>query len=392
MNFNSVFDELSRLYESVEEPKERTIDKAKDAANVEKVDSEQEPDRENHIEQKPEKERELDPRKDILSEDTEDDVDIEIVDDEEPVAPAKQVLECNKCGALVIKNAADVVVDEETGVANASEACQYCEAEEGYRVIGTFTPFEDAEETDDAADKDDEDGKDDEDTEESADEDELAEGIFSKKPSHALIVKYNEEDVGGEEEWYVFALSSDVAKLKAKEAEIRAAWSKHGLATETKVVDYKTAKTMVDKNDLKTAENLDELFDASINVDATNAGGHGNDVSVLGRSLPEGCSKDKDLDELFDASVNIDAHEFGGTGNNVSVLGTSLPEELEELEEYYDEEAPGGRNTPYSSQRGVGVDCWNQKKSNQWYRNRAADQEMNRDLTRYGTGAKPWNH
>ena len=86
----------------------------------------------------------------------------------------------------------------------------------------------------------------------------------------------------------------------------------------------------------------------------------------------------------------IQHNSIGGSiGNFLDVMRLEEDDLDYANEEYYDDEAPGGRNTPYSNQRGVGVDCWNQKKSNQWYANRRADQEMNRDLTKYG--AKPYN-
>lgn len=85
-----------------------------------------------------------------LKEEAEDE-EIEIVDDEEvaeeepveeePATEAQLVLECANCGALIIRAESDVEADEESGVANVDEACQYCEAQEGYKVIGTFTPY-----------------------------------------------------------------------------------------------------------------------------------------------------------------------------------------------------------------------------------------------------------
>lgn len=75
---------------------------------------------------------------------TEDDDD-EVVIDGEPVEDAQLVLECTNCGALVIKSETDVT--EEAGVANVGEVCQYCESnEDGYKVIGTFSPYPETEE------------------------------------------------------------------------------------------------------------------------------------------------------------------------------------------------------------------------------------------------------
>ncbi len=80
------------------------------------------------------------------------DEEIEIVDDEapveelaeeEPVAdePRQVIMECSKCGALVIKDEADVVADEESDLVNIEDECQYCEEAEGYKIIGSVMPY-----------------------------------------------------------------------------------------------------------------------------------------------------------------------------------------------------------------------------------------------------------
>lgn len=51
------------------------------------------------------------------------------------------VLECSKCGALFIKDESEVNVDEESGLANVGEECSYCEESEGFKAIGTFEPY-----------------------------------------------------------------------------------------------------------------------------------------------------------------------------------------------------------------------------------------------------------
>jgi predicted RNA-binding Zn-ribbon protein involved in translation (DUF1610 family) len=59
-------------------------------------------------------------------------------------APRQLVLECAKCGALVIKDEADIKIDEETDLANVDDACQYCEEAEGYKIAGEIVPYEGA--------------------------------------------------------------------------------------------------------------------------------------------------------------------------------------------------------------------------------------------------------
>lgn len=135
MNFISTFDELNKLYEEV-------------IPEIEKKTVEEEP-----IEEACNKE--------ALNE-AADDEEIEIVNDEEsaeeipveePVAddePKQFVLECDKCGALVIKDEADIVADEESDLVNIEDECQFCEEAKGYKIIGTMLPYELAKNTEEA--------------------------------------------------------------------------------------------------------------------------------------------------------------------------------------------------------------------------------------------------
>jgi hypothetical protein len=76
------------------------------------------------------------------------DDEIEIVDDEATEEEPKQVvLECSKCGALVIKVEADVAVDEASDLVNIEDACQYCEETAGYAIVGAIAPYEATTET-----------------------------------------------------------------------------------------------------------------------------------------------------------------------------------------------------------------------------------------------------
>jgi predicted DNA binding CopG/RHH family protein len=66
------------------------------------------------------------------------DVEIEIVEDE-----AKQVvLECKKCGALVVIDEADLKNSEDSDLVNIDDECKFCSEKEGYSVIGTLVPYE----------------------------------------------------------------------------------------------------------------------------------------------------------------------------------------------------------------------------------------------------------
>ena len=244
MNFQSILEELDKLYD----------------AEVKKAD-------EAKVEEEPVKEALVEAAEESVEE-VADDEEIEIVDDEVEV---KLVLACEGCGALMIKAEADVKFDDESGLANVGEACQYCEAEDGYKAIGTFAPYEAEEVEEEPAEEvaeeiaeeeiaeeeivaDDivEDEVVEESLEEVDAEEELEEGIFSRKPSHVLIAK---SDNG---KWYSIVAGSDLNKLKAREKEAKASYDKHGVATATKIVDYKTAQKMTGEKDPSSQENLDK--------------------------------------------------------------------------------------------------------------------------------------
>ena len=82
--------------------------------------------------------------------------EIEIIDDEEPVEevpaeepvaeeePKQTIIECSKCGALVI--VAEVEVDEESDLVNVKDKCKFCEEKEGYKIVGSVVPYEVVEE------------------------------------------------------------------------------------------------------------------------------------------------------------------------------------------------------------------------------------------------------
>lgn len=166
MNLISAFEELDKLYESVEKPEE--------------VDGQDVPE-----EATEEVTEEVANDATELTETFEDEEEIEIV--EEAVAegvPADEeveqqlVLECANCGGLIVKTESDVKVDEETDLANVGDACQYCEESEGYKLLGTLAPY-----NTEIADVEDEANAE----EIVEDEEDLEEGIFGPKKDSAEV-------------------------------------------------------------------------------------------------------------------------------------------------------------------------------------------------------------
>lgn len=177
MNFISTFDELNKLYE----------------ANAEKVEESC--------------------TKEAITEETAEEEEIEIIDDDVPVdeveseEPKQVVLECSKCGALVIVD--EVAVDEESDLVNVEDVCKFCEEKEGYKIIGSVVPYSETDEVTDNG---------------------LEEGIFDSKQKKytELIKQVYKQDVS--------ALVGQVASTVA------------GILTEAPSSFYSSSETDDDKN------------------------------------------------------------------------------------------------------------------------------------------------
>jgi hypothetical protein len=285
-----------------------------------------------------------------------EDEEIEIADDEaaveeipaeEPVVedePRQVICECDKCGALVIKDEADIVVDEETDLVNVEDECQFCEEAKGFKIVGVVVPYEAAT---DAI----EEPVEEEPVEESLHNSELLKEIEKtnelKTEHESEHLTLNEEadeeadDIIDEDLADVFRKKFDrpasVTTQQWWEAELTDLQLEleHETDERKKAKIEKRIKQLEDKflqqrdwegRHAKKDAELDELFDAKVKVDATNFAGNNNKVSVLGlesvdvKKLAKENENDDDLDELFDAKINLDARGFGGSGNDVSVL------------------------------------------------------------------------
>lgn len=127
MNFISTFDELNKLYEEMPAAKEED----------EKL--------EDTIEEACTKEELTEAAEDEEIEIVDDEVADEEVPAEEPAVdeePKQVILECDKCGALVIIDEADIKVDEESDLVNVKDKCKFCEEKEGYKIVGSVLPYE----------------------------------------------------------------------------------------------------------------------------------------------------------------------------------------------------------------------------------------------------------
>lgn len=86
--------------------------------------------------------------KDFLNDDSEDDI-VTIFDDEaedeeelEDSYVGKVIIDCCVCHSLIYKAPDEVIIDEETDLANVDEECPYCHSTgDGYKVVGEVAPY-----------------------------------------------------------------------------------------------------------------------------------------------------------------------------------------------------------------------------------------------------------
>lgn len=245
----------------------------------------------------------------------------------------------------------------------------------------------------------------------------MEEGIFGKKPSHALIVKLDEPDNGYE--WYALAVSSDVAKLKKAESEAHASYQKNGTDTQTKIVDIKTATKLTGDKKFASVDNLDEACEQEEKEELVEEAAEDDVIEIEDDEVPADeavsdepkqiileCSKcgalvikpeaDIIVDEESDL-VNVEDNcEFCEEANGFKIIGVVTPYEKAEeevtegLDERYDDEIGNGwnRSTPYSSQSGRGV--WKNETPDWWKKQGGTDSSWSRAKEQNHENNKPY--
>lgn len=100
----------------------------------------------------------LEDLKDFQDEDEEEVIDVidpeaETEEELEDSYIGKVILDCSVCHTDIYKDKEDVIIDEETQLANVGEECPYCFSIDGFKVIGEVKPFVETEfETEDDVD------------------------------------------------------------------------------------------------------------------------------------------------------------------------------------------------------------------------------------------------
>jgi len=61
----------------------------------------------------------------------------------------KAILQCEICQSMVYKDPSEVIIDEESELANLDDICPFCQSQDGFKVIGEIKEFCDGEECED---------------------------------------------------------------------------------------------------------------------------------------------------------------------------------------------------------------------------------------------------
>lgn len=119
------------------------------------------------------------------------------VDDLEDSYVGKVILDCDVCHSKIYKDPSEVVIDDESSLANIDEECPYCYSTDGYKIIGEVASYDGASLEDntkeDDADEDDEDKDDEDDTDE--DDEELTEAKNKRCRKKSYLKESNSEGV-----------------------------------------------------------------------------------------------------------------------------------------------------------------------------------------------------
>ena len=85
---------------------------------------------------------------DFLEDDSLDDFEVvidpeaETEEDLQKSYMGKVILMCDVCRSMIYKDPAEIVVDEESQLANVGELCPYCFTGDGYKIVGKVAPYE----------------------------------------------------------------------------------------------------------------------------------------------------------------------------------------------------------------------------------------------------------
>lgn len=78
------------------------------------------------------------------------DVDAEEEEDLKDSYVGDAILDCNVCHEKLFKKKEDIIIDEDTQMANVGEECPYCFAVDGFKVVGEIAPFQSKKEKEEA--------------------------------------------------------------------------------------------------------------------------------------------------------------------------------------------------------------------------------------------------
>ena len=115
------------------------------------------------------------------------------VDDLEDSYVGKVILDCDVCHSKIYKDPSEVVIDDESSLANIDEECPYCYSTDGYKIIGEVASYDGASLEDEDEDDTEEDDTKEDDEDDEEDEDDEYEELTEAKNKHCRKKSYLKE-------------------------------------------------------------------------------------------------------------------------------------------------------------------------------------------------------
>ncbi len=116
------------------------------------------------------------------------------VDDLEDSYIGKVILDCDVCHSKIYKDPSEVIIDDESSLANIDEECPYCYSTDGYKIIGEVASYDGAsledDEDDDEDDTEEDDTKEDDEDDEDEEDEELTEAKNKRYRKKSYLKEY----------------------------------------------------------------------------------------------------------------------------------------------------------------------------------------------------------
>ena len=283
------------------------------------------------------------------------DVSAEKEDELQDSYVGKVIIECECCHSKFYKEPEDVIIDEETQLANIDEECPFCNAAMGYTVIGKIEPFDEAEPTEDEVEV----GEDDvveveepeEEVEETEEEEEVHESLQNRiRRTHLLRESANDEfeiEPTGEtapDGEPIFEITDDAEPAVVDDEE----------HVEESVDDLKKLDSFLNIKEESLTEGIDNL---SLDTDDTHLEMQADENGKVTVTTEPKVEEELTVEDEFPVDdVATDTEEFGAEEiaplDQEEVDAIEANSEEEAAEEQPEEEIPAEEEAPAEEEEG----------------------------------------